>query len=381
LGNVRTVWYFWKYSDSVVFFGNVRTMWHLLEMFGQCGIFWKCSDSVENTTLSEHFPKIPHCPNISRKYHTVRTFPKNTALSEHFQKIPHCPSISKTYHTVGTTVWYFLEMFRQCGMFWKCSDSVVFSGNVRTVWYFLEMFGQCGIFWKYSDSVVFFGKVRTVWYFLEMFGQCGMFKNTTLSEHFRKIPHCPNISRKYHTVRTFPKHTTLSEHFQKIPHYRTNTVWYVLEMFGQCGIFWKCSDSVVFFGNVPTVWYFLEMFRQCGIFWKCSDSVVFNCHTVGTFPKNTTLSEHFQKIPHCPNISKKYDSVVFSGNIRTVWYFLEMFGQCGIFWKCSDSVVCFGNVRTVWYFLEMFGQCGIFWKYSDTVRTFPKNTTLPEHFQ
>jgi hypothetical protein len=31
----------------------------------------------------------------------------------------------------------------------------------------------------------------------------------------------------------------------------------------------------------------------------------------------------------------------FFGNVRTVWYFLEMFGQCGIFWKCSDSVVFF----------------------------------------
>jgi hypothetical protein len=33
--------------------------------------------------------------------------------------------------------------------------------------------------------------------------------------------------------------------------------------------------------------------------------------------------------------------VVFFGNVRTVWYFLEMFVQYGIF-------------------LEMFGQCGIF---------------------
>ena len=29
------------------------------------------------------------------------------------------------------------------------------------------------------------------------------------------------------------------------------------------------------FGVVPTVWYILELFRQCGIFWSCSDSVVY----------------------------------------------------------------------------------------------------------
>jgi hypothetical protein len=91
VANVRTVWYFWKYSDSVVFFGNVRTMWQLLEMFGQCGIFWKCSDSV----VFFGNMKIPHCPNISKKYHTVRIFPENTTLSEHFQNIPHCPNISR----------------------------------------------------------------------------------------------------------------------------------------------------------------------------------------------------------------------------------------------------------------------------------------------
>ena len=65
---------------------------------------------------------------------------------------------------------------------WKCSDSVVFfRGNVPTVWYFWgEIFRQCGIFWrKCSDSVVFFlgkcsdsmanlgGNVPTVWYLLE----------------------------------------------------------------------------------------------------------------------------------------------------------------------------------------------------------------------
>jgi hypothetical protein len=29
------------------------------------------------------------------------------------------------------------------------------------------------------------------------------------------------------------------------------------------------------FRTVPTVWYILELFRQCGIFWNCSDSVVY----------------------------------------------------------------------------------------------------------
>ena len=44
------------------------------------------------------------------------------------------------------------------------------------------------------------------------------------------------------------------------------TVWYILELFQQCGIFWSFSNSVVYFGAVPTVWYFLELFQQCGIF-------------------------------------------------------------------------------------------------------------------
>jgi len=111
------------------------------------------------------------------------------------------------------TVWYFLEVFRQCGIFL----------SVPTVWYFLEVFRQCGIFWKCfrqcgifwncSDSVVFFGTVPTVWYFW----------NCSDSVVF----------------------------FGSVP-----TVWY----------FWNCSDSVLFFGTVPTVWYFLELFRQCGIF-------------------------------------------------------------------------------------------------------------------
>jgi hypothetical protein len=54
-----------------------------------------------------------------------------------------------------------------------------------------------------------------------------------------------------------------------------STVWYLLELFPQCGICWNCSHSVVFVGTVPTVWYFLELFPQCAIFWNCSHSVLF----------------------------------------------------------------------------------------------------------
>jgi len=64
------------------------------------------------------------------------------------------------------------------------------------------------------------------------------------------------------------------------------------------------SDSVVFFfGTIPTVWYFLELFQQCGIFWNCSDSVVF----------------------------------------------LELFRQCGIFLELFRQCGIFGTVPTVWY--------------------------------
>ena len=51
------------------------------------------------------------------------------------------------------------------------------------------------------------------------------------------------------------------------------------------------------------------------------------------------------------------DSVVFFGTVPTVWYFLDLFRQCGIFWNCSDSEVFFGTFR----------QCGIFWNCSDSV--------------
>jgi hypothetical protein len=83
------------------------------------------------------------------------------------------------------TAWYFfLEMFRQGGIFWswECSDCMVFLfRNVPTGWYFLVlgMFRLHGIsFYKCSDSVVFFGlgNVPTAWYFfLEMFRQRGNF--------------------------------------------------------------------------------------------------------------------------------------------------------------------------------------------------------------
>jgi hypothetical protein len=90
------------------------------------------------------------------------------------------------------TVWYFLELFRQCGIFgivltvwysWNCSDSVIF----------LELFRQCGIFgivptvwyfWNCSECGIF-GIVPIVWYFwncsdsmvfLELFRQCGIFR-------------------------------------------------------------------------------------------------------------------------------------------------------------------------------------------------------------
>jgi hypothetical protein len=64
------------------------------------------------------------------------------------------------------TVWYFFlifEVFRQCGIFLMCSDSVVFFWFLKcsdsVVFFF--------IFLKCSDSVVFFlyfWSVSTVWY-------------------------------------------------------------------------------------------------------------------------------------------------------------------------------------------------------------------------
>jgi hypothetical protein len=62
------------------------------------------------------------------------------------------------------TVWYILELFLQCGIFWNFSYGVVYFGTVPAVWYILELFLQCGIFWNFSYSVVYFGTFPTVWY-------------------------------------------------------------------------------------------------------------------------------------------------------------------------------------------------------------------------
>jgi hypothetical protein len=93
---------------------------------------------------------------------------------------------------------------------------------VSTVWYILEVFRLCYIYWKCFDCVIYFGSVSTVWYILEVF-----------------------------------------------------RLWYILEVFRLCDIFWKCYDCVIYFGNVPTVWYILEVFRLCDIFWKCSECVIY----------------------------------------------------------------------------------------------------------
>jgi hypothetical protein len=43
-------------------------------------------------------------------------------------------------------------------------------------------------------------------------------------------------------------------------------LWFILEQFRQCGLFWNSFDSVVYFGTVSTVWFILEQFRECGLF-------------------------------------------------------------------------------------------------------------------
>ena len=43
-----------------------------------------------------------------------------------------------------------------------------------------------------------------------------------------------------------------------------------------------------------------------------------NYHTVGTIPKITTLSEQFQKLPHCRNSSKNYHTVGTVPKITTL---------------------------------------------------------------
>ena len=54
-------------------------------------------------------------------------------------------------------------------------------------------------------------------------------------------------------------------------------------------------------------------------------------------------------------------SVVCFRTIPAVWYVLELFRQCGMFWNYSCSVVCFGTIPAVWYVLELFRQCGMFY--------------------
>ena len=46
---------------------------------------------------------------------------------------------------------------------WNCSDSVIFFGTVPTVWYFMELFRQCGIFLDLFRQCVLFRTVPTVW--------------------------------------------------------------------------------------------------------------------------------------------------------------------------------------------------------------------------
>jgi hypothetical protein len=115
------------------------------------------------------------------------------------------------------------------------------------------------------------------------------------------------------------------------------TVWYILELFQQCGILWSFSNSVVYFGAVPTVWYFLELFHQCGY------------HTVGTTPKNTSWNS--SKKYHTVGTAIKNTTVGTAPNNTTL---LEQLQKIPHYWSCSNSVVFFGAVPTVWYFLELF---------------------------
>jgi hypothetical protein len=62
------------------------------------------------------------------------------------------------------------------------------------------------------------------------------------------------------------------------------------------------------FGTVPAVWYFLELFRQCGIFWNCSDSVIF-FGTVHTTALSTTEAES------CSNSGQESGLVNFVNNL------------------------------------------------------------------
>jgi hypothetical protein len=71
------------------------------------------------------------------------------------------------------------------------------------------------------------------------------------------------------------------------------TMWYVFQLFRQCGMFFNCSDSVVCFSTVPTVWYVFQLFRHCGMFFNCSDSVV--CFS--TVPTVWYVAFHFIQYP------------------------------------------------------------------------------------
>jgi hypothetical protein len=43
--------------------------------------------------------------------------------------------------------------------------------------------------------------------------------------------------------------------------------------------------------------------------------------------------------------------ILLFGTVSTVWFILEQFRQCGLFWNSFDSVVYFGTVSRVWFIL------------------------------
>jgi hypothetical protein len=188
------------------------------------------------------------------------------------------------------------------------------------VWYIIELFRPCGVFWNCSVSVVYFETVPTAWYILKLFWQIyhtvgTVSKYIPVSEQFQNIPRCRNSFKIDH--RNF---------FDSVVYIRTvSTVRYIS----------ICSDSVVYFETFPTVWCILKLFRQCGVFWNFQYTTLSKqfqiishfrnsskiYHTVGTVPKYTTLSGKFQNIPHCRNSFK----------ISTVWCILKLFRLCGVF--------------------------------------------------
>jgi hypothetical protein len=123
-----------------------------------------------------------------------------------------------------------------------------------------------------------------------------------------------------------------------------------LEQLQKIPVFFGAVPTGVFFGAVPTVWYFLELFQQCGIFWSCSNSVVFPKYT--TTPKNNKLLEQLQKY-HTVGTAPKNTPVGTAPKNTTLLEQL-LFQQCGIFWSCFNSVAFFVAVPIVWYFLELF---------------------------